>query len=138
MFFFFFFGLQNNHKFFETIFRKKKESDLIQDPSKDQLRRVLGLFDLIALGIGSTLGLGAYVLAGKVAVESAGPAVVLSFVFAAITSALSGKHVTHFYQTMFTYTHDVDTLMISLPVYEYLVNRTDKVLIVAIRIRIGL
>lgn len=65
---------------------------MCQEPTKTQLDRVLGLWDLISLGVGSTLGLGAYVLAGEVAVKYTGPAVVLSFTFAALASALSGKY----------------------------------------------
>ncbi|KAL5238581.1 hypothetical protein ACI65C_005991 [Semiaphis heraclei] len=81
---------QNDQSFMRTILRRKKESDLSTEATKNQLSRVLGLLDLISLGVGSTLGLGAYVLAGEVAVKFAGPSVVLSFAFAAIASALSG------------------------------------------------
>ncbi|XP_012138102.1 cationic amino acid transporter slimfast [Megachile rotundata] len=67
----------------------RKRVDESQE-SKGELARVLGLFDLTALGVGSTLGLGVYVLAGTVAKESAGPAVCLSFLIAAIASAFAG------------------------------------------------
>lgn len=70
--------------------RKRTDDSSNGDTSETKLARVLNLFDLTALGVGSTLGLGVYVLAGAVAYENAGPAVTLSFLVAAIASAFAG------------------------------------------------
>lgn len=75
-----------NRKLFKNLTRRK----IIDSGSKSQLARVLTLFDLVGLGVGSTLGLGVYVLAGSVAYEQAGPAVVISFLIAGVASAFAG------------------------------------------------
>jgi len=48
----------------------------------NNLRRTLGRFNLIMLGIGGIVGAGIFVLTGQAAATYAGPAIVLSFVFA--------------------------------------------------------
>lgn len=62
----------------EALIRRKRYGNA-DESGESKLARVLTLFDLTALGVGSTLGLGVYVLAGSVAFEQAGPAVVISF-----------------------------------------------------------
>ena len=50
-------------------------------------RRVLGLWQLTAIGIGGIIGVGIFVLAGQQAAANAGPAVALSFLIAGVGSA---------------------------------------------------
>src|SRR6266436_2962148 len=57
---------------------------------KHQLVRTLGPVNLVALGIGAIIGAGLFSLTGIAAANHAGPAVVLSFVVAAIGCAFAG------------------------------------------------
>ncbi|XP_035733325.1 cationic amino acid transporter 3-like [Vespa mandarinia] len=75
------------NRLWRTLSRKRIDDD---QEGKGELARVLNIFDLTALGVGATLGLGVYVLAGSVAKETAGPAVCISFLIAAIASAFAG------------------------------------------------
>lgn len=73
-------------KIYQTFARKKPLVETKHTP----LAKVLGTIDLTALGIGSTLGVGIYVLAGEVSKFSSGPAIVISFLIAAIASVMAG------------------------------------------------
>ncbi|MEO5622393.1 MAG: amino acid permease [Dokdonella sp.] len=68
--------------------RHKSIEQLQADVStRRDFRRVLGLWQLTAIGIGGIIGVGIFVLAGQQAALNAGPAVALSFIIAGIGSA---------------------------------------------------
>lgn len=54
------------------------------------LKRVLTARHLVMLGIGAVIGAGIFVITGHAAADHAGPAVILSFVFAGIACAFAG------------------------------------------------
>lgn len=71
-----------------TFSRKKKDAEAEDGQS---YKKLSSLWDLLALGIGPSFGLGLYVLTGNVALADAGPGVIYSFVIAGIAAALSGE-----------------------------------------------
>lgn len=71
-------------------FRKKSLQELLQKKGRAQLEQTLSAFDLILLGIGAIVGTGIFILPGTVAAEHAGPAIVFSFIIAAIVCAFAG------------------------------------------------
>lgn len=75
-----------------SLFIKKPLAQLMaQTGSPDKgLKRTLGAGNLIALGIGAIIGAGLFVRTAAAAGEAAGPAVVLSFIVAAIGCAFAG------------------------------------------------
>ena len=53
------------------------------------LKRVLGLWSLVAIGIGCTIGAGIFVMPGIVAATHAGPGILLSFMLAGVACAIA-------------------------------------------------
>jgi APA family basic amino acid/polyamine antiporter len=69
------------------LFRKKSIEELERGLDRTHaLRRVLGPWELIFLGIGAIVGTGIFVITGVAAADYAGPGVILSFVLAGAAS----------------------------------------------------
>jgi APA family basic amino acid/polyamine antiporter len=75
-----------------SLFVKKSIDQLLlqADDTTKGLKRTLGAGNLVALGIGAIIGAGLFVRTAEAAGESAGPAVIISFVIAAIGCAFAG------------------------------------------------
>ncbi|MDE1921082.1 MAG: amino acid permease [Candidatus Omnitrophica bacterium] len=75
-----------------NLFVKKPISQLVEtaEGGEYQLKRSLGALNLISLGIGAIIGAGLFTLTGNTAAVNAGPAVVVSFVVAAVGCAFAG------------------------------------------------
>ncbi|WP_046180780.1 amino acid transporter [Domibacillus tundrae] len=94
-----------------SLFRKKNIKDLIDGPSKGSaLKKELGAFDLTMLGIGAIIGTGIFVLTGTGAL-TAGPALIISFVIAALACLFAALCYAEFASTVpvsgsvYTYTY---------------------------------
>jgi APA family basic amino acid/polyamine antiporter len=68
------------------LFARKSLKLLLEEMAgENRLRRVLGPVQLSALGIGAIIGAGIFVSTGEAAHNTAGPALMLSYVFAGVT-----------------------------------------------------
>ncbi len=74
-----------------NIFKKKSLTLLLQEASSTEgLKKTLGAWSLIALGIGAIIGAGLFVRTAAASAEAAGSGVTLSFILAAIGCAFAG------------------------------------------------
>ncbi|MCJ2113527.1 amino acid permease, partial [Methylobacterium sp. E-025] len=71
---------------------RKTVEDILAGGESDghQLSKSLGLFSIIAMGIGAVIGAGIFVLTGTAAAQYAGPGIMLSFVAGGIACAFVG------------------------------------------------
>ena len=69
--------------------RKTDFSDDADSTHGPSLRRTLGPWGITALGIGAVIGSGIFVVTGQAAADHAGPAVLISFILAAICSGFT-------------------------------------------------
>jgi APA family basic amino acid/polyamine antiporter len=73
-----------------SLFTRKTIAQLQAEAEHGALRRALGPLSLTALGIGSVIGTGIFVLTGTAASQHAGPALVLSMIIAGVGCAFAG------------------------------------------------
>src|SRR4030066_92041 len=72
------------------LFSKKPLELLLEEmKGENRLRRILGPVALTSLGVGAIIGTGIFVLTGVAAHDKAGPALMLSFVVAGVTSVFA-------------------------------------------------
>ncbi|MFF0493111.1 amino acid permease [Nocardia sp. NPDC004068] len=76
------------------LFRRKPIEQI--DDESSGLQRALGLWQLTAIGVGGIIGAGIFALAGAVAHEKAGPAVLISFLIAGVASAAAALSYAEF------------------------------------------
>ncbi|TPG71253.1 amino acid permease [Brevibacillus laterosporus] len=91
------------------LLRKKSVTDLLEQGQKKSLNKTLTSFDLSLMGIGAVLGTGVMVLTGIVAARDAGPAVILSFMIAALVCGFAA----------FCYSEFASTIPVSGSAYTY-------------------
>ncbi|KAI4348493.1 hypothetical protein L6164_009211 [Bauhinia variegata] len=74
---------------FASLIRRKQVDSAHVKREGHQLARKLSIVDLVAIGVGATIGAGVYILVGTVAREHTGPALPMSILIAGIAAALS-------------------------------------------------
>jgi basic amino acid/polyamine antiporter, APA family len=82
-----------------SLFRKKSIEHMLAGAQRAGLKKTLGALDLTFLGVGAIIGTGIFVLTGTGAVQ-AGPALMVSFIFAAIACALAALAYAEFASTI--------------------------------------
>ena len=76
--------------FLGRIFLRKTVAQIQRETQTSELKRSLGPWNLVFLGIGCIIGAGIFVRTGNAAALHAGPAVLLSFIIAGIVCAFAG------------------------------------------------
>jgi basic amino acid/polyamine antiporter, APA family len=76
--------------FFSRIFARKSVAQVQAEAAGSDLKRTLGPWNLLFLGVGCIIGAGIFVRTGSAAALHAGPAVMFSFIISGIVCALAG------------------------------------------------
>jgi basic amino acid/polyamine antiporter, APA family len=72
------------------LFTKKPLAELQREAERGTFKRALGPLNLTTLGIGAVIGAGIFVMTGTAASQNAGPALVISMIFAGLACAFAG------------------------------------------------
>ena len=85
-----------------SVFRTKSIEQSLADTDEPeyQLKKSLTALDLTVFGVGVVIGAGIFTLTGRVAHQTSGPAIVLSFVLAAVCCALAAMCYAEFASTV--------------------------------------
>ena len=75
---------------FNSMFSRKTIKQIQTEANAGALKRTLGRWNLVSLGIGCIIGAGIFVMTGTAAAQHAGPAIIMSFVFTGIACAFVG------------------------------------------------
>jgi len=81
---------QPNRSVIQRMFARKSIAQVQRETQASELKRSLGKWNLLLLGVGCIIGAGIFVRTGSAAALHAGPAVLLSFVVAGIVCAFAG------------------------------------------------
>src|SRR6188472_1458466 len=76
--------------FLARITMRKSVQQIRQETATSELKRSLGAWNLVFLGIGCIIGAGIFVRTGNAAALHAGPAVLISYVIAGLVCAFAG------------------------------------------------
>jgi APA family basic amino acid/polyamine antiporter len=106
--------MKNN--LFNRLLKRKSPDDLIKKSQENPLKKTLGAFDLVVLGVGGIVGAGIFAIAGTAAAGGAGhvgagPALIVSLILAAIACSFAALCYAEFASMIpvagsaFTYTY---------------------------------
>lgn len=82
----------------DSLLRTKPLDRILAQAAQKEggLKRVLGAWDLTAIGVGAIIGAGIFVLTGTAAKDAAGPSIMLSYIFAGFACILAAFCYTEF------------------------------------------
>ena len=82
---------ENKNSFLAKVFRMKNPDELVAKANEHSLKKTLGAFDLIILGVGAVIGTGIFTISGAAIAGSAqsGPSFMLALVLAGLACIFS-------------------------------------------------